>query len=219
MNPTFLLALGCAFVDWFAVARANKTLEYIFKPATMLAVIFAALWTMQGAHDAWLGWFLIIGFVFSLAGDVFLMLPDSRYFLFGLVAFLCGHIAYIIGMNQTLPPPEARVLLIPIGIVGAWFITRVVRALKVAQHDKLVLPVIIYGIVISVMLFSAWAILFRPEWSATRRAFIIVGATCFFISDAMLAWNRFVKPFAAAKLGVIITYHLGQISLAAAIAL
>ncbi|MDL1898986.1 lysoplasmalogenase, partial [Anaerolineae bacterium CFX7] len=75
-------------------------------------------------------------------------------------------------------------------------------------------PVVVYGIAISVMLWSAWATLYRADWSAPQRACVIVGATLFFISDAMLAWNRFVKPFAAAKLAVIITYHLGQIALA-----
>jgi uncharacterized membrane protein YhhN len=218
MNWFLLAALLGALVDWFAVARAHKPLEYLFKPATMLAVIAAAWVWMQGAPDAWLARFLIIGFVFSLAGDVFLMLPNPRYFLFGLVAFLLAHLAYIIGLNPTPPPLVALALLVPIAMVGTWFIARVVRALRAAPHTSLVAPVVVYGVVISLMLFSAWATLFRPEWTTARRAFIIIGATLFFLSDAMLAWNRFVKPFAAAKLGVIITYHLGQIALAAAMA-
>lgn len=209
-----LLALGCAVVDWFAVARANKTLEYIFKPATMVVVILAAWLWLPYAPGLWFAQFLILGFVFSLAGDVFLMLPNPRYFLFGLVAFLLGHIAYIIALNSTLPPLEAVWLVIPIALVGAWLITNIVRALHAANHDSLRAPVLVYGIAISVMLFSAWATLFRPEWSVAQRACVIVGATLFFISDALLAWNRFVKPFAAAKLAVIITYHLGQIALA-----
>jgi alkenylglycerophosphocholine/alkenylglycerophosphoethanolamine hydrolase len=218
MNWFLLAALICALADWFAVARANKPLEYIFKPAAMLAVIGAAWVWMQDARDVWLARFLLIGFVFSLAGDVFLMLPHPRDFLFGLGAFLLAHIAYIIGLNPTLPPPVALPLLVPIAIVGSWFSARVVRALRAAPHQKLVAPVVVYGAVISLMLFSAWATLFRPEWTTARRAFISIGATLFFVSDAMLAWNRFVKPFAAARLGVIITYHLGQIALAAALA-
>lgn len=208
------IALGCAVIDWLAIARANKRLEYIFKPATMVAVIAAAWLWLPNAPNPWFAQFLIIGFVFSLAGDIFLMLPNPRFFLFGLVAFLGGHIAYIIALNATLPPPQALWLVLPIALVGAWLMTNVVRALHAANHDSLRAPVLVYGIAISVMLFSAWATLFRPEWSVAQRACVIVGATLFFISDALLAWNRFVKPFAVAKLAVIITYHLGQIALA-----
>jgi len=36
----------------------------------------------------------------------------------------------------------------------------------------------------------------------------------FFLSDSMLAWNRFVTPISYGRLKVIITYHLGQILIA-----
>lgn len=207
-------ALGCAAVDWFAVARADKRLEYIFKPATMLVVILAAGLALPHAPNSWFAQFLILGFIFSLVGDIFLMLPNPRYFLFGLVAFLAGHIAYIIALNPTAPPVEALWLALPIALVGAWLMRQLWRALRASKQDSLRAPVVVYGIAISVMLWSAWATLYRADWSAPQRACVIVGATLFFISDAMLAWNRFVKPFAAAKLAVIITYHLGQIALA-----
>lgn len=208
------LALGCAVIDWIAVARADKRLEYIFKPATMAAVILAAWLALPTASNAWFARFLLFGFVFSLAGDIFLMPPNPRYFLFGLVAFLIGHLGYILALNPTLPPLTALWLLAPIALVGAWLISNILRALRASRHTSLRAPVLVYGIVISAMLFSAWATLFRPEWSNAARACLIVGATLFFISDSLLAWNRFVKPFAAAKLAVIVTYHLGQIALA-----
>ena len=40
-----------------------------------------------------------------------------------------------------------------------------------------------------------------------------VGAALFVASDAMIAWNRFVAPFRAADLGIMVTYHLGQAGL------
>jgi uncharacterized membrane protein YhhN len=209
-----ILALGCAALDWIAVARADKKLEYLCKPATMVVVILAAWLWLPYAPNQWFAQFLLIGFAFSLSGDIFLMLPNPRYFLFGLAAFLCGHIAYILALNPTLPPLASLWLALPIALVGVWLMTNIVRALHASQQDALRAPVAIYGIAISVMLFSAWATLYRPEWSTAQRVCVIVGATLFFISDALLAWNRFVKPFATAELAVIITYHLGQIALA-----
>ncbi len=38
---------------------------------------------------------LALGLLFCLAGDVFLALPMERMFLFGLVAFLLGHLLFI----------------------------------------------------------------------------------------------------------------------------
>ena len=217
MNWMLPIALCCAFIDWFAVARANRRLEYIFKPATMLAIIAALIVWMQGPHDAWYAWFLLAGFILSLAGDVFLILPDQRYFLFGLVAFLLAHVAYVVAMNQTLPPPVAYLLLLPIGVIGAWYMRRVIRALQNAKQNELIGPVMVYGLAISLMLFSAWATLFRPEWSNVRRMWVILGATLFYVSDVILAWILFMKPFRGAKLAGMITYHLGQIALAAAV--
>lgn len=219
MYLSLSIALACAVVDWFAVARQNKTLEYIFKPATMLAVIGATLWLMQSPHDAWQARWFLVAFSFSLAGDIFLMLPDGRWFIFGLGAFLLAHICFIIGLNPTLPPAAAYFLLLPTVLAVGFVLWRVVASVQAADHSSLIPPIIAYGVAMTLMLFSAWATLFRPEWNETRRLWVIVGATLFFLSDAMLAWNRFVKPFNAAKLGVIVTYHMAQIAFAASIIL
>jgi uncharacterized membrane protein YhhN len=69
------------------------------------------------------------------------------------------------------------------------------------------------------MVFSAWATLFRPDWGALRALFAVIGASLFFISDAMLAWDRFVRSFPRARLWVHMTYHVGQIGLAASLVL
>ncbi len=219
MNWFVLIALLCAGADWFAVARANKKTEYVFKPATMLAIIAMACVWMQGPHDEWFAWFILAGLVLSLAGDVLLLFSRAIFFLFGLVAFLLAHVAYILGMNQTLPPPDAYVLLLPIGIVCALYLARVVRVLRARRENNLVAPVAVYGVLISLMLFSAWATLFRPEWSMTRRAWVIAGAMLFYLSDGMLAWHRFVKSSRIVQVSVMITYHLGQMALAAAMVL
>lgn len=217
MNIALVVALGCAIVDWYAVARENKTLEYIFKPATMVAVIVATLLIPGIAQDVWQARWFVVGFSFSLLGDVFLMLPQPRLFLFGLGAFLLAHVCFIVGLNPTFPPGLALLLIIPIGGAAAWVEWRVISALRASNHSSMVVPVIGYGIAMTLMVFSAWATLFRADWTGTRQALVIIGAMLFFVSDVLLAWNRFVKPFGAAKLAIIVTYHLGQIALAMSI--
>jgi len=41
--------------------------------------------------------FILPGLLLCLCGDVFLALPQDKMFLFGLIAFLTGHIFYILG--------------------------------------------------------------------------------------------------------------------------
>lgn len=212
-------SLILAAVDWIAVARHKRKLEMAFKPATLVAVLIGAWLLTRGPHDAWQARFFLPGLALCLVGDIFLMLPGARFFLPGLVAFLLGHTCYIAGLNPALPPwPSIVTLLIITGI--AFFLTRsIVAGLRRQGKTALIIPVVVYSLVISLMLHSAWATLFRPEWTWLRRGLVIGGASLFFISDATLAWDRFVHPSPTARTRTMITYHLGQIALAASIAL
>ncbi|MDQ6691424.1 MAG: lysoplasmalogenase, partial [Candidatus Dormibacteraeota bacterium] len=58
-----------------------------------------------------------------------------------------------------------------------------------------------YLIAISSMLALAAA---SGRWAA------LAGAALFYLSDAMIARDRFVKPLPRARLPIIVTYHLGQ---------
>ncbi len=215
----FAAALALAVLDWLAVDHKLRKAEYLFKPATLVAVLITAWLVTRGPHDPWQARFFLPGLFFSLLGDICLMLPGSGFFLPGLVSFLLAHVCYIVGLNPTLPPAPAWALLIPVAAAGAFLFRGIAGGLRRSGQVKMLAPVAIYSVVLSLMLFSAWATLARPEWTPLRRALVIAGASLFFVSDAMLAWDRFVSPSASARLRVMITYHLGQIALAASIAL
>ena len=65
-------------------------------------------------------WF-VAALVLSLAGDVFLMLPQDL-FVFGLGSFLLGHIAYIVGMHVD----GVDGLRFLVGIVSWWSLLAVI---------------------------------------------------------------------------------------------
>jgi uncharacterized membrane protein YhhN len=75
-------------------------------------------------------------------------------------------------------------------------------------------PVAVYLVAISAMLWSAACAPLRPGWPGLAAALIAVGGALFFASDGILAWNRFVRSFPAARLLTMITYHLAQYGLA-----
>jgi len=137
----------------------------------------------------------------------------------GLVAFLLGHVCYIVGLNPTLPPWPALGVLVVVAAIGVLFYRSIAAGLRQRGRDALLAPVALYSVVLGLMLVSAWATLFRPEWTPLRRGLVVVGASLFFVSDATLAWDRFVEPAAWRRLLVIVTYHLGQVELAASVAL
>jgi alkenylglycerophosphocholine hydrolase len=218
-----ILVLILAIVDWIAADKKIKVLEYIAKPATMLAILWW-MWQSAGLGGPML-WFTI-GVIFCLAGDVFLMIPRNM-FIFGLISFLLGHIFYILGLNGI--PPLANLsrlflavfLLNPLAIIAIvilviyilWLYTKLVGGLKAKGLSMLKIPVLVYAIVISLMVYSALLNLYDVGWSIAAALSVSLGAVLFFISDSMLAWDRFLSPISHAKLKVMVTYHLGQIGI------
>jgi uncharacterized membrane protein YhhN len=210
MSYYFLfLALILAVLDWIAVARKWRRIEYFAKPATMLALL-AWLGVNNGFQGSML-WFAL-GLLFSLGGDIFLMLPREQ-FIPGLVSFLIAHICYLIGFNSANPVYNAAslILLVVVMFTGYLVYRRVALGLQASGQSKLKLPVLVYSIVISLMLFSALSTLIQPDWRIYAAVFASSGALLFFISDTTLALNKFVSPIPKARVITMVTYHLGQI--------
>jgi alkenylglycerophosphocholine/alkenylglycerophosphoethanolamine hydrolase len=208
--PLILLA-ALAITDWVAADKKIKPLEYFAKPVTMLALLWW-MWLNAGFGGSML-WFTL-GVIFCLAGDVFLMVP-RELFIFGLAAFLVGHICYIVGLNNN--PPFINFLgglvIVLLGIFIYWLYPRLARGLKQKGETQLRIPVLVYALVISLMVYSALMTLTRPGWSVAAALSASLGALLFYASDSMLAWDRFVKPLSHARLRVMVTYHLGQMGI------
>lgn len=95
------MTLLIAFADWVAVALDRRSIEYVLKPATMVALgAFVLALKLPSGEVRW--WHLA-AIACSLAGDVFLMLPasvmDEKLLVRGrLASFLVAHLLYIVGM-------------------------------------------------------------------------------------------------------------------------
>lgn len=193
-----------AVVDWWAAATDRPQVRHVTKPATLVALIGVAVTldpVSPGIRTA-----MVVGLVFSLGGDVFLMLPE-KWFVAGLGSFLVGHIAYVVAMQSA--PTSVTGTLVGLAVVGLGIAVvgqRVVRGVAAGEHRALVGPVIAYLTVISAMVVSAFG---------TEAPWAIVGASLFYASDATLAWNRFLTPLTWGPLAVMVTYHLGQMGLVA----
>ena len=206
----FVLALIIALLDWMAVARGHKRLEYFAKPGVMLALL-AAIGFSSGFQRPML-WFSL-GVIFSLAGDVFLMLRRER-FMAGLVAFLLAHVFYLAGLTSTAPQITLAggIVAILVGLTGIQLYRAIRSGLVHSNQEQLKLPVMVYAIFISLMLLAALLTLVTSNeaWLPAAALLVSAGALLFYLSDTFLAWNRFVHPLRNARLRVIVPYHLGQ---------
>ena len=169
---------------------------YLFKPLTTGLILALASMSGEPAYR----WLVCAGLVFSLAGDVFLMLPKDR-FVAGLVSFLAAHLLYIaafslggVTFTWTVALPYAlyaavllRVLLPRVGALGV--------------------PVLVYALALTVM---AWIAAERAAAGLPGGWLAAVGAALFVVSDSALAVNRFVRPFRGAQALVLSTYFLAQ---------
>lgn len=201
--------LVIAAIDWYAVHVERKSVEYVAKPATMLPLIAAAL-VLEPGVAAMRPWF-VAALVCSLAGDVFLMLPDSRrFFVPGLASFLVGHVLYIVGLSQG---PTSTVGMIVGAACTFTALLAVAPTIVKGASDvdpRLGVPVLAYILTISVMVTFA---------IGSGRAVGIVGALLFFLSDFCIGWSRFVADFRSSHLAIMVTYHLAQVGLVLSLAL
>jgi uncharacterized membrane protein YhhN len=151
---------------------------------------------------------IIAGLVFSMAGDVFLMLPSDR-FVAGLVAFLVAHLFYIVAFISEI---STLILwpLIPLVTYGI-----VIYFILAPYLGKLKPPVLIYIVVILIMAWLAW-----ERWSQTNQSGALlayVGAILFVISDSILAINRFRGAFKQARVLNLTTYFAAQCLIAGSV--
>ena len=211
-----ILALIFAAFESFALWKSWDKLEYVVKPAVMIC-LFVWLYVSTGLQGLalWFG----VGILFSLAGDVLLMISLDRMFIFGLLTFLFAHVAYIFGFqNELMSVTTWSVLLAVILFISAVRVTRrIVTAIRTKGQTRLVIPVVIYSTVITVMLYTAMTTLSNLTWKAGASILVSMGAFLFYISDLILAWNKFVSPVKNGRILNIAAYHLGQIGLIAGV--
>lgn len=202
-NLIFVLSLGAflsGVLSIFFHYKGKRNLVYLFKPLTMAFIIAIAL-TQSFPSQTHYSRAIILGLVFSLAGDIFLI--NHKRFIHGLVSFLIAHLFYI----------AAFVFF----VYGDWHFTSalpvlisLILMLSLLWNNlgKLKIPVLVYMLVIALM-----------GWQSINRWFVIgdvksmlaaFGALLFMASDSILAINKFRYSFRAAHIFLLMTYFIAQ---------
>jgi uncharacterized membrane protein YhhN len=183
-------------------------LLWVTKPLTMVFVLALAA---RGSGGGLYQGLVLAGLVFSLAGDVFLMLPSDRFFE-GLASFFVGHVFYICAFASGSDAALTREPLVLVGLLAAGGSVVVWLWPTLGRFKR---PVVVYVVAIVAMAWQATARFLESGDPAAGLA--CAGALLFVVSDSALAVNRFRLPFRAADAVVLGTYFAAQLLIASSI--
>ncbi|MEP0764732.1 MAG: lysoplasmalogenase [Chloroflexota bacterium] len=201
--PIALLSVAaalCAALTIAAQYRQSKRLEYVCKPLATASILLIAL-LADDPLTARYQVLIVLGLTASLAGDVFLMLPDR--FLPGLISFLVAHLFYIAAFTLEGDGTAPLWYLAPFVLYGVLMLRWLWPHLGSLRG-----PVIVY---MAVILLMAWQAANR--WIETRQdgtLLALAGAYLFVMSDSALAVERFRGAWRSAPFWVLSTYFAAQ---------
>lgn len=210
---TIVSALACLVLVGAEYTHA-KALRAIAKPIASLAFVAVAVLALAACSPG-AGWreyqlYIVVGLVLGVAGDIALLGKSSGAFLVGLVAFLLGHIAYVVGFAQLAPPSswlDIRALA-PVAVGGT------ALALLWPRLGDMRVPVIAYVITIVTMVAAAIAAARVEALPEDNRMLLLAGASLFFVSDLAVARDKFVGASFVNRAWGLPAYYAGQLLIA-----
>jgi uncharacterized membrane protein YhhN len=207
-----VLAVSVILLIW-AEVLSKRRLIYFLKPVSTLIVIAVALLSfVEPTRNLTYAAGILLGLLLSFGGDVALMFQEQRRaFVVGLGLFLLAHVAYsvVFGLLGRFSVWDAlSAVLLLAAAVGFYSLIR-------PNLGAMRGPVIAYIVVISVMLSRAISALASPVFSGGQAMMIAGGAALFYISDVILAANRFWKAWRYQRVSLAF-YYGGQVLIALA---
>ncbi|HKR01033.1 MAG TPA: lysoplasmalogenase [Pyrinomonadaceae bacterium] len=196
-----VLTFVSATLTILAAYQRRRLTHYLFKPLTIVFIILIAL-QPKYAVSSFYKYAIIAGLLFSLAGDIFLMLPTDR-FMEGLLSFFVAHLFYIAALTYESGPELSILSAVPFLIYGS----QMLRVLW-PHLGKLRLPVMAYMLVILLMGWTAASRRLLTDQEGSLLSFI--GALLFIASDSVLAIDKFKGRLRSAQLIILSTYFMAQ---------
>ena len=180
-------------VDLFFIFNNQTELRFFTKPL-LLPILILMYFSQVKSEKIQSDKLFLAGLVLSFFGDLFLLFKWG--FLAGLGSFLLAHVFYIISFRKKFQNSIWKFWPIILGFYASILFVFLFPYLK-----EMKIPVIIYAVVISTMMYSA---------IKTHKRNLIIGALLFLISDTLLSVNLFLQPLIILNLLVMITYVLAQ---------
>ena len=220
-----LIVLTGFIIHWLAVSLNWQKLQPVSKP---LAMVLLIAWTvlLVPRSASWSLGLLIAAQIFGLIGDIFLLFR-GKWFLFGMAAFMVGHLFYIGTLLVALIDffqDGSEISRLPIKVLvymmtSAGILIFFYWMFKPMRNPDNVHPPVwaaeqVYSWVLSELVAMSFFFVLLLGSDSLQPYFLPLGAFLFLFSDTLLAYNKFIQPFQTAHIWEIMTYHLAQFSLA-----
>lgn len=155
-------------------------------------------------------WLILGALGLSLIADAVLMTESSDLFAHGLIFFLGTHILY----NIVFATGYSFLLsdLLSAAVLFALMFFLIYKFYASGKLGSMLVPVIVYVTALSLIVFFSVNGYIRNQ--DTSHAMMMWGAVLFYISDAILGWNQFVRYFKYGTFYVWLFYAPGQFLIA-----
>ena len=168
-------------------------------------ILLALLFLYSQSVESRNKWYAM-ALIFSFFGDVFLLYSGENVFKFGLGFFLIAHLLFIIIVVKRIKKVSILNSFIPIISFGI-VLSLLLFLLKDTLKDLLI-PVLIYGVVISI--FGIVSLIDFLNTKSKKSLLMLLGAIVFIVSDYILAINKFYYEALIFQVAVMVTYISAQ---------
>jgi uncharacterized membrane protein YhhN len=209
MKSHFLLKIYIAFTLIYLIILYLdlEGFDWYMKPILLPILLMAVVVTENFSSKK----ILLTALTFSWIGDIILLFADKgeQYFIFGLIAFLLSHVVYIVlfSKQQTTKNNDNKTVFWLGNLAILTYFIIMINTLF-PKLGALKIPVLVYAIVITTMLFFAFK--GSLKWVIPANNYILIGAIIFVTSDSILAFNKFYAPIEHASFYIMATYCLAQ---------
>lgn len=215
-KPTLLFTLTFVVISLLEMVGDTLSIEWLHygcKPLIMGLLLWYSWQQYRITGFSALSRWLMIGMVFALLGDVFLMIREVDLFAPGLGAFLIMQLCYSRafwlsirrnGQNSTLRSQWKWA--IPFVLYLVIFLV-VLRPAFVQNPALTVLwwPVVIYALCLNTM-----GLLAVLRLGTVAYSWVVAGALLFILSDSLIAIDKFLTPVPGATWLIMSTYAAAQ---------
>ena len=202
--PIFILliisasaAIICSYLNYFRIFLW-------LKPLTTILIIISAFQIGKPEKSLYTK-AIISGLVFCLLGDVLLL--NDQFFIYGLISFLIAHLIFTYSFIKIGGFSSNYIHAVVLLIIGILYYAFLYKSL-----GQLAIPVLLYLLVILLMCWQGLS--FECKSSEVHGRFVHVAVILFVISDATLAYNKFIVSSDSSPLLILGTYWTSLFMLA-----
>lgn len=215
MNPELAMKILIISASVMFIIRQASVLtkkKFIRLTTTPMITYFICGMAVVGVYNYSQGneWLILAALSLSLIADAVLMTESADLFTHGLIFFLGTHILYNIvfatGYSFLMTDILTGAVLI------ALMVFLIYKFYKSGNLGKMLIPVFIYITALSLIVFFSVNGFMRNH--DVSNAMMMWGAVLFYISDAILGWNQFIKYFKYGTFYIWLFYAPGQFLIA-----